>query len=533
MRSYTVKIDKELLAGIHPLSAPPVTQITLSSLSNMAPTDFGMQLPLQISPLLSSSWGLTSTSTWPQLFKYDGGVLIVYSDAIYFYDGSTPSEIVIYSAASPANTYAFVGGASNPWSFVDFGPTWFLVRRGDIVYKLKQGTMYTTQDLKTYGRGGAIAGKACKHMGRLILANLGISFWINSSFGIIADLLSDPNYTLTTSTPFQSYASSEQLGSNAVFWSGIASADALFFIDPDLASNEDGSFENSLLLESFYRNDMGFAVMETPGAIYGVHPLGTSVIVYTADSVYELHFVSAPTSTYEIRKLFDVGCQYTKIAAGERAHYFVDVHGALCRVALSDGRPVVTRLGFTAIMTAVGRMSVVEQGVGDVNEAIPGMPQDVLLLSHNQATFIFDGQRMYSVTTPTRSSAFVAFNGAVRSATTTQPSYTTVSVQTNPFVLSPNGDVTLTQLEVVGKLETLSELQVTILFTTFGKSVVDGVQRYVLTAAYPLSFALTAHQFSILVEVKTNGEQSTDVIDSIRLTYQISDRRFVRSINVD
>lgn len=286
MREFSFPIQRTLGSGLRKDFRQPRNTNTLDQCFNLKPIGIGLTF------IDSPVYAAATDWPFPQLFhlRESGQLILASRSAISFVTSLEPTvstALTTYDSTNLALEKAVA--ATGQWHLADFGEVTVMFNGAQIVFSDPSTGKNIVSDEITIGTG-------CEHRGRLITAGFSSS---------------------------DTHPVWGRLEENEVAWSTIGGGDAFW---PFMASLVDSERQEHYEI----RNEAGYMPMPFEGTIHAVKTLDRVVIVYGENGVAALIPFSAPTPTFGLRPLLNVGIANRAALAGDhKGHAFIDKAGYL------------------------------------------------------------------------------------------------------------------------------------------------------------------------------------------------------------
>lgn len=322
MREYSLPIDKAFQQGLRIDSFSQKNAEFLSTCVGCRTSEFGVVPEVT----LNSKFDVEGFP-FPQLFRGQAVTLLCGETEISTVSELTSpweaSAITVYDAYDAATPFAI--SADGVWHFVDFYNVWLLFNGTTSVFKTNIAGMFGETNY-AFATDDVTINTGCSFRGRALFGGFDPSSYSTPDWNAFWQHWLDK-----CAVQFPNVSS---LGWNFVSWTTIGGGDLLNVFYPDLAVNgvieqdESRSINDSMLLELWQRNELGFMPMPSQGAVLCVKPLGNGVVVYSEDGVVYLPLVSSPVPTFGMHVLPAPGIVGRGAVGGDDfEHIFIDPSG--------------------------------------------------------------------------------------------------------------------------------------------------------------------------------------------------------------
>lgn len=326
MREFS-QLAKGWQTGLRRYADAPVNSGGLKELRNAKCTDRGIRdwespsAAFSASELIAAS--VTYAPPFPQMFKGEKHVFLATQTKLYVVDTAswTLNRILTYDGYD-ANLQANIV-SDGVWDFLDFGDSYMFFNGTSWVYKGGHATMVGETE-KTYLVNTPAIQSACKFHGRAVYGGFSGTVWNSAWEASLRSLLK-------TDTGLA--ARFDDIGSNYVWWTGVAAGDMFWLIYPQLAftGTLNANYEESIpyYVQNMWRGDSDFMPMTFKGAVVRMVPLGDNIIVFGEDGVTVMVYAKEETTFAKYKAEVPTIYQRGAVGASQDALIYVDKSGQL------------------------------------------------------------------------------------------------------------------------------------------------------------------------------------------------------------
>jgi len=344
MKEFSFDIDASLRKGLRRLNKEVRQEPGLISLFNWEPTDVGV-VPYNyvvnpFSPELLYMYGIQFDYSFPQMFVGKAKALLCTRDSIYMVNIDTWDslyKLTLYDIDNPSQEASIQPG--NYWHLIDLEESWFLTNGASTVFFSGKDVM-TGGDEKVYIKNGMPVSCGSYYKGRVVLGGFDYTrFWDSTWQSFWNSWQKKKKDTGLDFSREEAEGSIDMpVGKNWIWWSSIGGGDTqLLFSSSLLDSGYVGSTYGSdkpFVFDLLKRNEQGFSQLPFTGQVIKLKELGDYLIAYTKTGVIALKHVGleigSTLAQVTIPELEHVGLYSTGAVDGDRNHHvFLDPSGFL------------------------------------------------------------------------------------------------------------------------------------------------------------------------------------------------------------
>lgn len=275
---------------------------------------------------------------FPQVFK--GRDISIYAGRSTLQEFNSVFQLLPVTLSTPAGGAASAIREGGVWHFVDHDNTWALTNGQDFIFRLGAfdhvaSVAWPSEIVKVERRINSV----CSHRGRILTGGfLDESMWTSFWQGVLSDIQGEVEEPLDITH--------SQYSKRMVLWSSIGGGDFPFWLFFPEGLAYDWSPSRDRLEERIKRNELGWAVMPSEGAVLGLAPWGASVFVFSEDAVTRMFLAG---STYGFQPVVEVGAAGRgAFAVGKSYVVWIGSDGQLW-TATPDGEAIA--LGYEEFFT--------------------------------------------------------------------------------------------------------------------------------------------------------------------------------------
>lgn len=344
MKEFSFDIDASLRSGLRRLNKEVRQEPGLISLFNWEPTDVGL-VPYNyvVNPFsqeLLYMYGIQFNYPFPQMFIGKAKALLCTSDSIYLVNIDTWDslyKLTLYDIDNPTQEASIQPG--NYWHLIDLEETWFLTNGKSTVFFSGKDTM-TGGEEKVYIKNGMPISCGSYYKGRVVLGGLDYTQFWDSTWQNFWDTWQKKKKD--TGLDFSRNKAGDSInmpvGKNWIWWSSIGGGDTQMLLsstllDSGYLSSTYGS-SKPFVFDLLKRNEQGFSQLPFTGEVIKLKELGEFLIAYTKTGVIALRHtpleIGSTLAQVDIPALEHVGLYSTGAIDGDRSHHvFLDPSGFL------------------------------------------------------------------------------------------------------------------------------------------------------------------------------------------------------------
>ena len=268
--------------------------------------------------------------------------MIAYADSLELITEGAPywtrAAITTYDAYNEGSTKSITSGGT--WQLIDFFNVWYLLNGSCLVFQTNEKGMFGLTD-KVLVNDTIIVSAGCDFRGRAM-------------FGGFDPLIDWSQVWEHYGTLPVSMDESMELGAGFVLWTTIGGGDLPGLFDKLKApygvftEDETAGLTDSLFVDLWKRNEIGFMPMPWQGTINHLKPLGNSVVAYGRQGIAVLRPLSGGLTGFGMEQMSSLGITSRGAVGGDENHHLVVASdGALYMVG---GERKISRLGYRDIL---------------------------------------------------------------------------------------------------------------------------------------------------------------------------------------
>lgn len=521
MKEFQLAINPDILKlGLRKNLTKSDFRFGLSQCVNMEAEDEGLVPYMPITVPFSEDDLNAQAIEWdwpfPQFFKGRSTKILATRNRLFEVDGDWMlHRIATYNADDESSEIEIPSGRA--WSFVDLGKSWFMFNGMCVVFSVDSGVMFGDA-AKCLVSTGVRAECGCDFHGRMLIGGFDQSHSWSSDWQDFVEGYAD-NSGL-------SFDFTIQLRDNFVWWSSIGGGDLTWMMQQGWsetgfvttargASEAPYSSSRPMLFDLLKRNEMGFMPMPFSGRVRAMKELGEVVMVYGDDGVAAMIPARFEVgSGFGVRKICDFGIINTGAVGGDnKQHFFLDQEGRLWTI---DAEMRVGRIDYKEFLSGMINMDAI----------VSYEPQKA-------KAYICDNHRSFVVNrgimTETRQliTSVVSDVGiGLGIATLTDYLDKEVYVKTGNINFEQNGFKTITQVGVLGILN--SSMWVRVWYSNVRGGTKYAAPWVLLNREGVARVNVSGIDFEVQIKASDFNEIT---IQDIIISYQLSDRRYIRGQN--
>jgi len=528
MKEFQLDLSKYLSVGLRPSLQVPINTPINSEVTNAKVTENGLESRneyVHYATHNTSGIAVTSVGSDNERFLHGdrNSLYILSASAGNIYQvrvedddftspinlGTDTGIITIYESTDISSVKTVNLSNQEQMKLVDFGDTWYLFAKNGVMFKVNWGSTSDDRDGKYLWSDYPKVNAATYYKGRIVIGGF-------ESSGTWGTQWSGLWERWREGLPGGVSLTEEDFGQNYILWSEIGEGLG-WLIYPDIAvygymnDRLNYSVDNPFFFEMLRKNQLGWMALPCRGKIRQIVDWQTKLMVYADDAVFSLTPTTAPVLAYKVDRLPAPGIkQGTEVGSGSGEQIYISNEDELWKIT-DEG---VSEIGYkTEMSSLIGSHVYITYDESDQEYCI----------GNSKAFYVYTKQGLSKV-----DRGVIDKVGKMGNVLTIDPT-PAFTYQTHPFDMGMGGIKKITYVDLGLTQDSAEDIQVRV-----GVKYNKADSSFTFTSWINVNkegctfVNASGTQFVVGIQTKSGGEHANLKISSLKVSYQVSDKRMIR-----
>lgn len=526
MKEFQLDLSKYLNVGLKPSSQLPINTPANNRILNAKVTENGLESRTKYTHYANkdtSGTAITAGTTDDERFLHgdrnslyiksaSGGKIREVNTSSFIntidLQNDTDSALTVYKALDISTEIVVDLQDQEQMKLVDFGNTWYLFASNGVLFKVDWGSTSDDREGKVLWSGYPRVDAATHYKGRVVIGGFtGSGTWGTEWSGLWE--------RWKEGLPGGVSLTEEHFGPNYILWSEIGEGIG-WLINPDIAvygymnDRLNYSVDNPFFFEMLRKNQLGWMALPCRGKIRQIVDWQTKLMVYTDDAVFALIPTTAPVLAYKVDRLPAPGIKKgTEVGRGPGEQIYISNEDELWKIT-DEG---VSEIGYKTEMASIKTKHIYINYMESSQEYCIG---------NSNGFFVYTKQGLTSVESGVIDKIGKRSNLIVNNAT---PKF---DYETHSFDMSMTGIKKINYVDVGVTQGSAEDLTIRVGVKYNKNDTSYTYTDWILVNKEGCAF-VNASGSQFVIGIRTaNDEHDNLKVSSLKVSYQVSDKRMIR-----